>query len=137
VNMRDIGAKITLSLVTCRTCEERIDCWPDADPSEHGQKLIYSAREGLFGGICSLGHINEFYLPEAKAEEYVAHDITERTLGKFTQQDECGHEKHTFMQVPGGLEIPSNTGMIVGPTTVKFCGLCGNRSVHEGKKEAR
>ena len=134
MNTKDLAVQISQACVPCVTCGEFIDCWVEVDPSEPGMKVMYSARDALFGGMCSAGHVNEFYLPEVKAEEYVAHDVTERTLGRFVPQDECKHERHVFSQVPSGTTVPGIDGMIVGPETVKFCGLCGMRKVHTGKE---
>lgn len=135
MNTKDIAVHIAQSFAPCVTCGEFIDAWPVADPSEPGMRVIYVARHALFVGVCSHAHINEFYLPEAKAEEYVAHDVTERTLGTFTPQSECKHKSHTFAQIPSGQAAPGIDGLIVGPATVKFCYDCGFRKVHE-KKEA-
>ena len=130
MNTKDLAVKIAEFLPECRSCGDLIDTWPDADPSEPGMKVIYSARDALFVGVCSNGHINEFYLPEVKAEEYVAHDVTERTLGKYTPQDECEHKNHRFIQMKDGENAPGIDGVIYGPATVKFCGSCGMRKVH-------
>lgn len=133
MNTKEIAAQIAQSLAPCVACGELIDTWPDADPSEPGMRVIYSARDALFAGICSAGHINEFNLAEAKAGEFVAHDLTERTLGRFVPQDECKHEKSRYINLPDGQTVPSSSGMIVGPEIISFCGLCGNRSVRRGK----
>ena len=134
MNPKDLAVQIGQSLAPCVACGDLIDIWPEADPSEPGMKVIYSARDALFVGICGSGHINEFYLSEAKAGEYLAHDITERTLGTFTTQEDCPHKRHVFMQVLANQQIPSSSGLIVGPVTVKFCRDCGMRKVHEGKE---
>jgi hypothetical protein len=123
--------KLRLSIMEkypgCRACEECIDTWPDADPSEEDAKVVYVARSGLFVGICSQGHVNEFYLPEVKAGEIVAHDVSERTLGRFTTQDECGHEKSIVHDLPEDQIVPAKDGPIEGPAKVRYCGLCGMR----------
>jgi len=134
VNTKDLAVQISQALSPCLSCGEFIDCWPEADPSEPGLKVVYIARDALFVGMCPSGHINEFHLAEAKAGEFVAHDVTERTLGRFVPQSECTHEKHVFAQVPSGQTVPGIDGMIVGPKTVKYCGLCGMRKVHVGKE---
>ena len=133
MNVTEMTASIVESLPACVTCGDVIDIWPDADESERGRKLIYSARDALFAGCCQSGHVNEFYLSEVKEEEYTPHDLTERTLGRFTPQSECPHKRHVFCQIQDGQQVPGIDGMIFGPATVKFCGSCGMRKVHKGK----
>lgn len=133
MNVREIAAQIVEAFPECRACGQLIDCWPAADGSAPHERLMFVAQEKLFAGICSLGHINEFYLDEAKEGQYVPHDITERTIGRFVSQDECGHDKHVFCQIKEGDQVPSVDGLVIGPAIVKFCGLCGMRKLHEKK----
>lgn len=127
VNAKEIAGLIQSSFPACRSCDELIDSWPEADPSEPGARVVYVARSALFVGICSRGHLQEFYLAEAKAGEYIAHDVTERTLGKYTPQEECPHDRTAIEEIKDGETRPADPPL-VGPLRVKFCGDCGKRT---------
>ena len=102
MNVNDLRYAIESSFCTCAQCDSRIDEWPEADASEPGRKVIYVSRDALFVGMCEKAHVNEFYLGEVKAEEYRAHDITERTVGWLVKQEECPHPRKVTFEIPAG-----------------------------------
>lgn len=117
MNIKELAVQIVDSRPVCRSCREHSEGWCDTPEG----KLLYSPKNAVFGGICTNGHMNEFYLAEAKAGHYEPHDITERTIGKYVPQAECGHGKKDRVRVPEGVE---HQGKPVSGT-VTYCGLCG------------
>lgn len=127
MNLNELRYAIESSFVGCRTCNEPIDTWMEGDPSERGHKVLYHAQIAAFGGACQNGHINEFYLAEVKAEEIIAHDITERVLGEYKSQEDCPHRKRQPQVLGEGEAVPSPTGIIEGPAKIIMCYACGRR----------
>lgn len=139
MNLNELRYTIESSFSGCRTCEEPIDSWPDVEPkADPGHKVMYIARDAVFVGICSSGHVNEAYLAEVKADEIVLHDVTERTCGKFIPQTECTHAHRAKFQIGAGEAMPSSDGVIEGPATGFVCGLClAKFGVIKGPKKAK
>lgn len=138
MNLNELRYAIESSFVGCRTCNEPVDGWPEADPSEPGHKVIYVAREALFVGMCQQAHVNEFFLAEVKAEEIVAHDVTERTIGRFVSQEDCTHAKSRPFQLDAGETIRTAKGLVEGPASGTYCTLCQLKyDVEKGEKEQK
>ena len=125
--MNEIKGQIQASFTKCLECEEIIDCWPDADLSEPGNKVIYVAREAIFVGVCHRGHYTEFYLAEARAGEVIPHYPTERTLGRPVPQADCIHGNRREQEIGAGMIVMTESGPFEGPGTVIYCGNCAAR----------
>ena len=129
MNVNDMKGKIQASFVGCVECGldhhvDLIDGWPDADPSEPGNKIIYNTRDGAFVGICNRGHVNLFFLNEAKANEFIPHMMTELTLGREVSQAYCLHSRTFEFKVPEGQATPGPDGPIRGPVKGRVCAWC-------------
>jgi len=122
-----LRAQVETSEVRCPTCEAPIDEWLEADPSEPGRRVVYMPRLALLGGVCPIGHLVELYVAELKAMEFIPHDVTERTLGRYVSQKDCTHGQKFSMAIGEGQRVCTEAGMIEGPADLSMCAWCGWR----------
>lgn len=137
MNIQHLRYEIESSFSSCAQCDSTIDSWFDADSSEPGHPVVYSARDALFAGMCESGHVNEFYLSEVKAGEIKAHDITERTLGRLVKREDCTHAMKVDFALAPGESVRTEDGIVEGPAKMQACKWCHARFKVEAGKAKR